>query len=200
MDRSLYGQVATCPYKTTQKHTMKNRKPNRHPFWNYSSDGAYFVTICTKNREHFFGEISGGKMVLNNVGKIVAQQWQWLESQYHHVLLDEWVVMPNHFHGIICIVNNDPVVAGRDVGTGRELSLPKPCKPPKPIPQLIGAFKTTSSKRIHRETKFLDFAWQRSYHDHIIRDEKSLENIRNYVQQNPALWHRDRNNNFGVWM
>ena len=76
---------------------MKNRKPNRHPFWNYSSDGEYFVTICTKNREHFFGEISGGKMVLNNVGKIVAQQWQWLESQYHHVLLDEWVVMPNHF-------------------------------------------------------------------------------------------------------
>ena len=108
--------------------------------------------------------------------------------------------MPNHFHGIICIVNNDPVVAGRDVGTGRDLSLPKPCKPPKPIPQLIGAFKTTSSKRIHRETKFLDFAWQRSYHDHIIRTEKSLENIRNYVQQNPQQWHRDRNNDFGVWM
>ena len=70
-------------------------------------------------------------MILNDVGKIVAQQWQWLESQYHHVLLDEWVVMPNHFHGIICIVNNDPVVAGRDVGTGRDLSLPKPCKPPQ---------------------------------------------------------------------
>ena len=122
-DRSPYGQVATCPYKTTQKHTMKTRKPNRHPFWNYSSDGAYFVTICTKNREHFFGEISGGKMVLNDVGEIVAQQWQWLESQYHHVLLDEWVVMPNHFHGIICIVNNDPVVAGRDV---RDRSRPVP--------------------------------------------------------------------------
>ena len=85
---------------------MKNRKPNRHPFWNYSSDGAYFVTICTKNREHFFGEISGGKMVLNDVGEIAQNFWAEIPHHLSGVKLLDFVVMPNHIHGIIWILTN----------------------------------------------------------------------------------------------
>ena len=194
---------------------MKNRKPNRHPFWNYSSDGAYFVTICTKNREHFFGEISGpadcggtSKMVLNDVREIAQNFWAEIPHHFSGVKLLDFVVMPNHIHGIIWILGN-----GRGVGTGHGLSLqsphhsvgdghgrPLPNRPMQKIPVIISQYKSSVTRFLRQNCNNHDFAWQRSYHDHIIRTEKSLENIRNYVQQNPRLWHRDRNNNFGVWM
>jgi REP element-mobilizing transposase RayT len=172
---------------------MKKRKNNRLSGFDYSAPGYYFVTICTQNRWEYFGEIENNQLILNESGKIVAEQWLWLEKQYPYVDLDEWVVMPNHFHGIIAIdcnvefprTDRDPL----NVGTGRDMSLRRV----KTLSELIGAFKTTSSKLIHQKCD-PGFQWQRSFHDRIIRNEHSLNRIRQYVIDNPLNWEMDRNN------
>ena len=199
------------------------RKPQRLKSFDYSTDGAYFITICTANRENFFGEIVNGKMILNACGEIVNQQWEWLAAQYPFVSLDEFIVMPNHFHGVLfidrmvgddggCVGDDAGVVDGGGVGNGRDHSLRcnndsvnhadhslrcdvdsiKPQKI-KSLSELVGAFKTTSSKRIHRETPQENFAWQKSFYDRIIRDDEELNRIREYIWANPANWETDEN-------
>jgi len=148
----------------------------------------YFVTICTKNREHYFGEISDGIMHLNDHGNIIKQQLNWLTEQYKYVNLDCQIIMPNHVHLIVEIIST--------VGTGRDLSLPTKIKP---LSELMGAFKTTSSKLIHR-FDCNSFSWQRSFYDHIIRNEISLNKIREYIINNPKNWERDRNNAENILM
>ena len=167
------------------------RKPNRLKGYDYSQPGYYFVTICTKNRNEYFGTIRNNMMFINKYGLIVRKQWLWLEQQYKYVKLDEFVIMPNHVHGIVEIKS--------DVGTNRDLPLQKqkldknenPIKI-KSLSELMGAFKTTSSKHIHI-TGLEEFVWQRSFYEHIVRNEKSLEKIRWYIKNNPLLWKRDRN-------
>ena len=133
---------------------------------------------------------------MNEIGHIVREQWLWLGKQYSHVKLDAWIIMPNHVHGIM-VMNNDEwnghVENGR-VGNGRDRSLPKI----KTISSLIGAFKTTSSKQIH-EIGVGEFQWQKSFYDHIIRDETALQKIREYIAMNPAKWDIDRNNLKNCW-
>jgi putative transposase len=160
---------------------MQNRKRNRLKDFDYSQGDGYFVTICTKDKVNYFGEIQNGEMILNEYGKIVKQQWLWLQKQYNYVSLDEFVIMPNHLHGLL-IINND-------VGNGRDRSLPEI----KSLSSLIGAFKTTSSKMIHQNGN-INFSWQKSFYDHIIRNEKSLENIRVYIHYNPLKWEWDTEN------
>ena len=157
-----------------------NRKANRYKTYNYFSSGYYFVTICTKDRLSFFGKIEDGKMILNECGKIVRERWLWLQDQYNYIKYGEHAIMPNHFHGILIIDT---------VGTGRDLSLQKI----KPLSELIGAFKATSSKLIH-QTGLNEFRWQRSFYDHIIRNESSLNNIRDYIIKNSLNWDTDKNN------
>ena len=86
---------------------MRERKPNRLKNYDYSRNGSYFVTICTKDRINYFGNIKSRKMVLNEYGKIVKQQWLWLQEQYDYVYLDEYTIMPNHMHGILTIDNKN---------------------------------------------------------------------------------------------
>lgn len=167
---------------------MKNlihRKSNRLKNFDYSQNGYYFVTICINDREEFFGKIKNGEMILNDYGKIVENQWLWLSNQYEYIMLDKFVVMPNHMHGILVI------------DRGRDRSRPVPTVGMviiKPLSQLIGAFKTTSSKIIH-QNGLENFAWQRSFYDHVIRNEKSLFHIREYIRNNPIKWdiEKDRN-------
>jgi len=166
---------------------MRERKLNRLSGYDYSTTGSYFVTICIKNRECLFGEILDGEMKLNETGKIADEQWKWLFQQYKYIQMDEYVIMPNHFHGIIHIV---------DVGNGRDRSLQygdNPQRKIKPIPELIGAFKTTSSKLIHRNGN-TEFQWQKSYHDRIIRNDRELYRIQKYISNNPKNWNRDKEN------
>ena len=170
---------------------MHNRKPNRMSGYDYSQDNLYFVTSCVENRVCCFGEIISQKMILNEYGKIAEKQWHWLCEQYPYVQLHEFVVMPNHIHGIIEI--NCSIV---DVGTGRDLSLHQQNDPftqikIKSLSELMGAFKTTTSKQIHLIGN-KSFAWQRSFHDHIIRDEKSFNRISNYISHNPSKWELDQ--------
>jgi putative transposase len=170
--------------------TVRERKIIRLAGYDYSSPGLYFVSICTQNRECVFGEIVSQYnheicgMVLNEYGKIVKNRWEWLFRQYRYIELDEYAVMPNHFHGIVNIVGDV-----NNVGDGRD----RPLRGIKPLSQLIGAFKTTSSKLIH-QNGLIDFKWQRSYHDRIIRDEYELNRIRNYIKTNPQNWAKDREN------
>ena len=129
------------------------------------------------------------QMILNEYGAIAEIQWFWLSEKYPYVILHEFVVMPNHIHGIIEI-NRDIV------RTGRDLSLPQPKI--KPLSELIGAYKTTVSKQIHilecrdRSRPVPTFAWQRSFYEHIIRDEKTFETISDYIINNPVNWEQNK--------
>lgn len=150
--------------------------------YDYSQPGAYFVSICTQNRECLFGDMVDGEMVLNDAGRMVSETWEWLATQYDHVELDEWVIMPNHMHGIIVIV-----------GIGRGGSRTAPTEKRKPIGRLIGAFKTVSTKRINEIRKTHGaILWQRNYYEHIIRNENELNRIREYIVNNPMKWELDR--------
>ena len=158
---------------------LKERRLPRLRGFDYSSENYYYVTICTKNRINYLGKILNGEMFLNQYGEIVQNQWKWLQNQYKYVYLDEYIIMPNHLHGIIYISHE---------GKGRDPSLHR--DKIKPLPELIGAFKTTSSKLIH-QNKLTKFKWQNSFHERIIRNDKGLNNIRNYIKNNPLNWELD---------
>ena len=171
----------------------RNRKLNRWPGYDYSQSGLYFITIVTQNRVEWFGRVANGEMILNQYGKIVQTQWNWLGQQYPYIALDIFQIMPNHFHAIIGINVGMRYIP---VGTGRDLSLqtaqPQSSKI-KSLSELIGAFKTTSSKSIHAQGNY-EFLWQRSFHDRVIRNDEELHRIRQYIYYNPVNWPTDRNN------
>lgn len=185
------------------------RKSNRWQFGDYT-DGAYMVTVCVEGRKNAFGGIRNGIMCVNRYGSIVYRQWKWLGQQYD-IRLDAFVVMPNHVHGIIGVYGDarrQVVATGLDLSyggtslreqrvnphrctdqmTGRDLSLPG-----LGLSQVIGAFKTTSSKWIHR-AGLQDFVWQRSFHDRIIRNNDEYDVMREYVLLNPSRWAEDAEN------
>ena len=167
---------------------MKNRKRNRLFGFDYSSEAIYFLTICCKDREHHFGKIEKDKLILNEFGKITNTQIQWLEKQYPYFVLHNYVVMPNHVH-ILCeiLIDKD---CDDNVGVGRDRPLLQSAPKIKSISELMGAFKTTSSKKIHLAGNE-SFQWQRSFHDHIVRNDNSYKNISNYITQNPENWLED---------
>ena len=167
----------------------------RCPYWDYTSDGYYFVTICTRDRQCFFGNVIAGKMQLSDIGLIIAQEWQKTPQIRPNVQLDEWVVMPNHLHGII-IINNPVETFRRNVSTTNDDRQPKNNKSrlkPNSLGSIIGQFKSVCTKQIWK-MGFNDFRWQPRFHDHIIRDEESLRQIRKYIINNPNQWELDRNN------
>jgi putative transposase len=161
------------------------RKAIRLPGYDYSQAGEYFVTMCVKDREHLFGRVDADRMVLNEFGEIVDWCWKDLPNHYPCVQTDAFVIMPNHVHGIIVITNPDPVREGLE---------PSPTKR-YPLSEIVRSFKTFSAKRINelRGTTGLP-VWQRNYFEHIIRDERSLKRIRNYIVSNPERWVEDVQN------
>ncbi len=167
---------------------LHHRRSIRLPGYDYTSPGAYFVTLCVRDRECIFGRVAGGLMELNEWGRAAAESWLWLAEQYPYVELDEWVVMPNHMHGIIVIVN--------ELRRGRSRTTPAQTAPKrKPLGRLIGAFKTVSTKQINvmRNTPG-EPIWQRNYYEHIVRNERALDAIRSYIAANPRRWESDRDN------
>jgi REP element-mobilizing transposase RayT len=157
--------------------------------WDYSSFGYYFVTICTRNRECLFGNIVDGEIVLSEIGKIAKQYWLGIPNHFQNAKLDEFVIMPNHIHGIVIIDN---------VETPHGVSLQqRQNKFSKPIPgslsMVINQYKSTVT-RWCRKNGYNDFAWQSRFYDHIIRNENSLRKIREYINNNPMKWDIDENN------
>jgi putative transposase len=183
--------------------------------WDYSSPGWYFVTICTNQRLLFFGEIVDGQMRLSQAGQIVAEEWLRTPEVRSNVVLDEWMIMPNHVHGIIVILPPDVETSRRDVSTMQNRDVPtavsftppRPNESAQPItglhPHTLGAiinqFKSVCTKRI-RASGSTEFAWQPRFYDHIIRDDESLTRIRRYIQENPLKWELDRNNSANLYM
>jgi len=183
-----------------QRH---HRHALRLPGYDYSQAGAYFVTLCTHNRECLFGEIANGQMRLNEAGRLVQDCWTWLAQQYPYVELDAWVIMPNHLHGVLVIREcrgGSRTAPTEDrhkplIERGPLPSAPTAPTARKPLGRLIGAFRTVSTPRINalRGAPVLP-VWQRNYYEHIIRDEEGLQRIREYIAHNPARWETDREN------
>ena len=187
-----------------ERYKGKYRIPStRLSGWDYTSPGYYFVTIVTHRRLPFFGEILDGTMRLTSIGKIVAEEWQKTPQIRPNVLLDEWVVMPNHIHGIIVITSPvetprrgvstpDRGVSTPDRGVStpdRGVSTPTQWKPGT-LGTIINQFKSVCTKRI-RGGGNPEFAWQSRFYDHIIRDERSMQHIRSYINANPFQWVDD---------
>lgn len=172
---------------------IHHRKSIRLMGYDYARQGAYFVTICSQNRQNIFGNLVDGKMQLNDRGAIVKDVWEWLGEQYAYVGLDEYVVMPNHFHGII-FIKNDSSMDGLLTCRGGSRIAPTTTVKIKPLGQLIGVFKTVSSKRINQigDTAGAQW-WQRNYYERVIRNESELQRIREYIANNPANWENDKN-------
>lgn len=157
---------------------IHHRQSTRLRGYDYSSAGAYFITICTHQRECIFGEIVDEVIRPNAWGEIVATCWHEIAQHFPTVELDAFVLMPNHVHGIVVIV--------------------APPSQPSPIPklgQIIAYFKYQSTKRINllRDQASVPI-WQRNYYDRIIRDDKALDAIREYIAANPIRWALDKEN------
>ena len=158
---------------------IHHRRSIRLRGYDYSQPGKYHVTICTAGKEHLLGEVVEGEMHPNELGERVALCWKWLAQHYSYIDLDEWIVMPNHVHGIIIITNREG--GSRTAPTRR-----------KTLGSLIGAFKTVSTEDVNelRGTPGRTL-WQRDFYDHIIRNEDELNKIREYIQTNPVQWRSD---------
>jgi len=173
---------------------MHERKFTRLPRFDYSASRYYFFTICVKDHIHSFGLVENGTMRLSENGMVALEQSKWLKDQYPYIELIAFIVMPNHVHGIIYI-NADfyNEILGNNqsnnVGNSRDCSLQSIQTNPKikPLPELIGAYKTTVSKHIHLQGDNR-FKWQKSYHDHIIRNQQSLNRIITYIETNVEKW------------
>jgi REP element-mobilizing transposase RayT len=156
--------------------------------YDYAQEGAYFVTICSQNRIHFFGEMVDGAMRLNAAGEIAQACWQAIPTHFPQVELDVFVVMPNHVHGIIMIVE-----AASNVGA-RHAS-PLQANKPKSgsISAIVGSFKFAAARRINilNGTSSVPI-WQRSFYDHIVRDEHELNRLGEYIVYNPSKWDEDQ--------
>jgi REP element-mobilizing transposase RayT len=168
----------------------RNRKAIRLRYYDYSQAGGYFITICTYNREHLFGQVTDHQIVLNEAGDVVKRWWLQLEDKFTGIKLGSCVVMPNQVHGII-------TVAEKEVGAIHELPLrrEKIERRRMLIPKIIGYFKMNSAKYVNRLRGAAGHTlWQRNYYDHVIRDENELSRIREYIHNNPLKWDLDREN------
>ncbi len=160
-----------------------HRRSVRLKGYDYTRDGAYFVTLCTHAKSCHFGSISDGRMRLNEAGSMVDHAWARLPEIYPGVALDEFVTMPNHLHGIIVLGDRSSAQAT----DGVRLSLG----------EVIKRFKTWTGSRYNKGVReagwppFQARLWQRNYHDRIIRDELELERIRHYIHHNPLDWRDD---------
>lgn len=164
-------------------------KSTRLQDWNYSSEGFYFITICTHKRIPYFGEIVGGEIKLSEIGVVVKQYWNEIPMHYKNISLDKFTIMPNHIHGIIIINYNMPVE------TCHGMSLPTNAfsKPiPGSISMIICQYKS-AVKRYCNKNNHPNFRWQPRFYESIIRNEKQLNIVRNYIVNNPMNWGIDRN-------
>lgn len=169
----------------------KYRKESmRAAFWDYGSNGAYFVTICTQNRECYFGDVVNGEMALSEIGEIANWCWLKIPDQFPFAKLDQHIVMPNHMHGILII---DKSMAGTDainrVSAGGITGDKNPMLHEN-LGRIIRWYKgrtTFESRKIHS-----DFQWQSLYHDRIIRNNRAFKNIARYIQNNPKKWAMDQ--------
>ena len=191
---------------------LPRRKVTRLKNYDYSKPGFYSITICAQNRKHLFGEIVDENIRLSKLGEILEWQWNNLPNHFSGIEMDQFVVMPNHIHGIIHICNGD--FRGGDKNKRAAIRRGAPCGCPDfrsgdenkrattrvapTIGDIIGAYKSLSACNYLQWIKFnkLSFntnkIWQRNYWEHVIRNDNELNYIRDYIQQNPQRWQMDK--------
>ncbi len=177
---------------------VKNRKHIRLQNYTYASEGFYFVTICTGNRECFFWKIENDLMLLSDIGAQASLYWQDIPNHFPHVALGEFVIMPNHIHGIIEIVTNVHGVDSPKAVTCYGPTVPSTkermarLSPPQgSLSVVVRLFKSMVTKWCN-QNHHTYFAWQYRFHDHIIRSRKELETVENYIRNNVSDWNRDK--------
>ena len=166
------------------------RKCLRLAEYDYAREGAYFVTVCAQGRQSVFGKIMDGRMQMSRIGKIVDECWRVIPDHFAHIRLDEYMVMPDHIHGIIFVDHARRGTACRAPTTER---FGKPVA--GSIPTIVRSFKSAVTKRIH-EIPGIEYiaVWQRNYYEHIIRNDADLNRVRQYIEFNPQQWPFDREN------
>lgn len=171
---------------------MTNRHSIRLPGYDYSQSGAYFLTLCSWKHECIFGEIKDNEMVLNEYGEIVSEEWMHSADIREELMLDAMVIMPNHLHGIVFLEN--PVGAhGR--APVQESNNSSVQRKPKSIGSFIAGIKASVTQKINQCRNMPGMpVWQRNYYEHVIRNEKELFDIREYIQNNPLQWDLDNEN------
>jgi putative transposase len=211
------GRGNLAPTGTTGGNTSMKYNPEFHhrrsirlKGYNYSQAGAYFVTVCAWNRECLFGKIANGEMILNEYGEIIMKYWNTIPSNFLHVETDEFIIMPNHVHGIVFVNNcrgevsspfseivapnskteTAPIQGGETSEGGETPPLRKTT-----LGQIVAYFKYRSAKCINQIRNAQGKPiWQRNYYEHIIRDDRELYAIREYIGHNPSKWDEDEDN------
>ena len=194
------------------KFQNKYRIPSsRLQTWDYGTNGAYFITICTQNREHFFGVVQNGTVQLSEIGKIAEQLWLEIPNQFPFIELGNFVVMPNHVHGIL-IINKIVLqsVETRLIASNNiEPTDNKETRLIASLPNKNGGFSGDKNPMLNDNISKIirwykgrcsfecrkinsDFGWQSRFHDHIIRNSKSFDIIQNYIFENPMNWEKDK--------
>lgn len=206
----------------TDKFKNKFRiQSTRLQHWDYSWEAAYFVTVCTENRVHFFGKIIDGVMHLSNVGVIASVCWYEIKNHAKNIELGAFIVMPNHIHGIIIINQTTPAQSNqmeRQEQSQKQKQSPSSKKfpvsitlnqqdLPDPCNKIIGHQRFQNQGKnslssivggyksaVSKHTKRLgfDFAWQSRFYDHIIKDDQSFQRISDYIINNPLKWNEDK--------
>lgn len=185
-----------------KKHS---RQSIRLKGYDYSKAGSYFITVCCENRENRFGKIENNEMILNEYGKIAFREWKKLGDRFIHFELDVFQIMPNHIHGIIGIKQYIDTELTSDNFDIDHLVIGQPEKFPlevdfkiikKTVGDIVGAYKSLVSNKCleiaKQNNEVMGKLWQRNLFEHIIRDEKSYQNISDYIINNPSNWKDDK--------
>jgi REP element-mobilizing transposase RayT len=180
------------PYNPNIHH----RRSIRLRGYDYTQAGAYFITICTHQRQRLFGEIVDGQMHLNLCGQVVISRWQNIPRHFACIKLDEFVLMPDHLHGIIAIGEEGIAFPERESICSQVIkgnAMPLRGTETNSLGAIVQNFKSVTTRKINQINRSsTPPLWQRNYHERIIRDEIALQNIRHYIAANPLQWQGDR--------
>jgi REP element-mobilizing transposase RayT len=167
----------------TYNPKIHHRRSVRLKDYDYSQFGSYFVTLCVQGKEFLFGDVKNGTVVLSPIGKIAQEHWMEIPNHFSNVTLDEFIIMPNHLHGIICI---------QPVGAQNFVPLRNQFKKiiPKSIGTIIRAYKSSVTHWCNKNG-YSSFKWQRNFYERVIRNENELNRIREYIVTNPLKWEWD---------
>ena len=180
-----------------EKELFPRHKPNRLVGYNYSQPGSYFITICVLNRACLLGKIENSQMQLSLQGTIVEQSWSWLKTQYPHIEIEPFCILPNHVHALFHIYpcpDCDGEETSPNKNNSEHMRLLK-VQHPHTLSQMIAKYKYHTTRLInqHLKTAGKPF-WQKSFYDHVVRDEKDLFAVENYIQHNVLKWEADHEN------
>ena len=185
---SLQTQPKNRPM-SDDRFQNKYRIESARADWHDYDGGSYFITICTKHRQHFFGEIVDGEMMLSDIGKYADEQFQNVSSHYPYAKIPLWTIMPNHLHAIVVIDGNKTKYDRRVVETWRAASLQDIANLQGWLSVVIGGLKSSITRFANENA--IPFSWQPRFHDHIIRDIGEMNRIATYIKNNVANWMND---------